>query len=505
MPTAITESIELTTPAMAASPSFNRRDSSSTLAKDSRPTSIAALPDLSGQYALAETGLGVQEEQVRQRRLRRMSGSEPQEGLELPPVDKGVGAWSFVCFAFVLECFVWAYGYSFPTVLVYLQQTPPWSSSSLAELSAIGSVGLALLFFCPILAVAFFRRYPDWRVRVLFAMIFVNCGSMLVASWATKTWHLIVLQGVLVGFSGAVLYAPVLMFLNDWFAEKRGLSSGIVFAGSSIGGIGFPFLINSILEKHGFATMCRIWACVTFAAFTPAVYFVKPRVPSQKPKHGERAPWLAVSPKLLLDPIVLVMFTLTFLFSLPYYQVSFYLPTYTLSLSASSSSTIVVGLVNGAAAIGAIAIGWASDRSLPWTMTVLGLASGFIALLAWGYASSLAVVFAFAVGYTFFTPVFSLWGAGAREAVGANPHASTMVVSSFSIARGIASIVGPFIGTALYDPHEAESRPKWGRFGFSRVIIAVGVLSLLSSLGGPALAWARREKTRRKIRDGAGR
>lgn len=56
---------------------------------------------------------------------------------------------------------------------------------------------------------------------------------MLAASWATKVWQLIVLQGVLCGLSGAVLYTPVLLWLNGWFHMKRGLATGIIFSGES--------------------------------------------------------------------------------------------------------------------------------------------------------------------------------------------------------------------------------------------------------------------------------
>lgn len=104
----------------------------------------------------------------------------------------------------------------------------------------------------------------------------------------------------------------------------------------------------------------------------------------------------------------------------PSLQVAFYLPTYTLSLSSNSASTatLVVSLVNGAASIGSIAIGWASDKNLPWTIATLGLASGVTALLAWGFASTLMAVFVFAIVYAPFTAVFSIWGAGARDVAG---------------------------------------------------------------------------------------
>lgn len=37
-----------------------------------------------------------------------------------------------------------------------------------------------------------------------------------------QVWQLILLQGVLGGTCGAILYIPVLLWLPEWFVERRG-------------------------------------------------------------------------------------------------------------------------------------------------------------------------------------------------------------------------------------------------------------------------------------------
>lgn len=67
-----------------------------------------------------------------------------------------------------------------------------------------------------------FKRYSDRVKTILWAALAVNCGAMLISSFASHVWQLILLQGVLGGISGAVLYTPVLMWLQEWFSERRG-------------------------------------------------------------------------------------------------------------------------------------------------------------------------------------------------------------------------------------------------------------------------------------------
>ena len=51
-----------------------------------------------------------------------------------------------------------------------------------------------------------------------------------------QAWQLILLQGVLFGIGGGMLYVPVIKLLPEWFSERRGLASGIIFAGGGVGG-----------------------------------------------------------------------------------------------------------------------------------------------------------------------------------------------------------------------------------------------------------------------------
>lgn len=152
---------------------------------------------------------------------RRFSIAE-RDAVPLPAVDRGKGAYIFLLNAFVLEMVIWGYSFSFGIIQVYLSSHAPFNTSSIEAISAVGTIALAIQYVLPAFCMVVFRRYPEKVKGILYIATAVSSGSMLLSSWATSVWQLIILQGILGGTSGAVLYTPVLMWLQDWFLERRG-------------------------------------------------------------------------------------------------------------------------------------------------------------------------------------------------------------------------------------------------------------------------------------------
>lgn len=59
---------------------------------------------------------------------------------------------------------------------------------------------------------------------------------------------------------------------------------------------------------------------------------------------------------------------------------------------------------------------------------------------------------------------------------------STLTFSIFGVSRGIASIVGPLIASGLYDESKSKDTNAWGRFGFEKIIVFVGVMAITSAI-----------------------
>lgn len=56
-------------------------------------------------------------------------------------------------------------------------------------------------------------------------------SALVAASFATEVWHLIITQGIFYAIGGSLLYSPTVLYLDEWFLERKGLVFGIMWAG----------------------------------------------------------------------------------------------------------------------------------------------------------------------------------------------------------------------------------------------------------------------------------
>ncbi len=69
-------------------------------------------------------------------------------------------------------------------------------------------------------------RLKLWAAPIGFVIM---CLSLSLSSFATTTTHLIVSQGVAYGIGASLAYAPTIVFMDDWFVQRKGLAFGIMW------------------------------------------------------------------------------------------------------------------------------------------------------------------------------------------------------------------------------------------------------------------------------------
>ncbi|CAE6337663.1 unnamed protein product [Rhizoctonia solani] len=153
--------------------------------------------------------------------FRDVSQGEVSLGLstsELPPVDVGFGAWSFVASAFLLDTIIWGFGFTYGVFQEYFIREKSFGDASEAALGAVGTVALGLQY-CSALFVILLAQ--QWRRRIPIMMwicLGVSVISLLSASFTNQIWQLILVQGVFFGVGGGGLFAPVIVYLPEWFS-----------------------------------------------------------------------------------------------------------------------------------------------------------------------------------------------------------------------------------------------------------------------------------------------
>ena len=83
----------------------------------------------------------------------------------------------------------------------------------------------------------------------------IKAAAALIVTHLSQVWQLILLQGVGVGVGAGVMYTPIFQLIPEWFSERRGLASGLIFSGTGVGGMVYfsPFRVSpysSILDRR---------------------------------------------------------------------------------------------------------------------------------------------------------------------------------------------------------------------------------------------------------------
>ncbi|KAG8796548.1 hypothetical protein FRC12_019055 [Ceratobasidium sp. 428] len=129
--------------------------------------------------------------------------------------------------------------------------------------------------------------YFHWCIGVGSAL-YVFCLFMLSLAHEQQYYQVFLPQAIGLGIGQGLLFLPSIGVISHHFAKKRSLAMGIVFTGSSCGGMIFPIMLNNIIKRAGFAWGVRATAFVVLACLVAANLMMKTRLPpktNQNPAH----------------------------------------------------------------------------------------------------------------------------------------------------------------------------------------------------------------------------
>jgi MFS family permease len=71
-------------------------------------------------------------------------------------------------------------------------------------------------------------KWPKLRRPATIVGLLTMCMAIALASFAKTVTHLIVTHGVLYAIGASICYSPTILFVNEWFIQRKGLAFGIM-------------------------------------------------------------------------------------------------------------------------------------------------------------------------------------------------------------------------------------------------------------------------------------
>ncbi|TPX31250.1 hypothetical protein SmJEL517_g05358 [Synchytrium microbalum] len=238
-----------------------------------------------------------------------------------------------------------------------------------SALSMIGTVQSAMIqivgYFTGILA-----ERIGYRPTMLIGL-FLFVSSLVLSSFATTVWELVLTYGIIGGIGGSFLDLPSVSAVSSWFNVRLGLALGLGTAGSGLGGVIWSIVVAKLIYAFGTAWAFRILALTTGLILLIAIACVK-EAPIAASQKGSKLP----SSKILnwrFGMLSVAGFIMNFAFLVPY----FYIPEFSSTLNMTETEgAFMLSLFNVGSTIGRVSGGLLADSRLgplnSFTIAVFG-------------------------------------------------------------------------------------------------------------------------------------
>ncbi|KAI8810330.1 major facilitator superfamily domain-containing protein [Cladochytrium replicatum] len=353
-----------------------------------------------------------------------------------PPPDGGYG-WVVVFASFMTHVIVLGIQYSWGVYQSYflLNNTFNTSQTVLSFVGTLAAGGMPL-FGIPSGRLA--ERFGFRTMMTIGSIILVV--ALVIASFATEVWHLLLTQGLMFGIGSSFTYFPAVSLPSQWFDKKRSVATGIAVAGSGIGGFIFSNVVGKLLVLLDFRWTLRIMALIILVVMGVVLFLVKARIP---PKPHSSTNW-----GMFKDLRFALLFIMGFLATFGYMIPFVYIPSYGVKVIGLSQEqgSLILSITNFGSAVGRVMLGMGADQYVGKInmLTLCMFLSSVCILLWWPFTNSFGTLLSFGFVNTFFSGGFiSMFPVVIADLFGVERMASVMGMLY------TASAVGNFAGSPL--------------------------------------------------------
>ncbi|KAJ5871993.1 uncharacterized protein N7529_004346 [Penicillium soppii] len=375
------------------------------------------------------------------------------------------------------------------------------ASSSTSTIAWLGAISILFLFSISVVSGAMLDIFGP-KLMVYLGSLGTVFALMMI-SLCQEFYQFLLAQGVLLGISMALATWPMLALVGQYIKIKRAAAMGIVLAGSSMGGVIWPIIIDRLLKspKIGFPWTMRIvgfimiplfiFTCVAAQspdASSKNVESGEKRLEKEESKleehvgqHDRKAQTLALVRQPALQLLCLAMFVIYFGMFAPF----FYTTSYAVEKGFSTTLAFyTVSIVNGASFFGRILPGIVADKYGKFNCCILATFSAGVIALCWTKVTSVAGLILWSAAYGFASGgILSLQQACAAQV--ATSGTLGLAIGSVSGSTALSAMANVPISGALVE-----------KYGYLSLSLFSGI-SLL--LGGALLVAARLVQNRKLI------
>jgi predicted MFS family arabinose efflux permease len=109
-----------------------------------------------------------------------------------------------------------------------------------------------------------------WPMSVLLVV------AMMLTSLCKEYYQFILCQGILLGLSCGLIFAPALSVVGHYFFKKRAMAMAYASTGSPIGGTIFPVILTKLIPSVGFPWAQRVCGFISLLLLAVAAVTIRP-------------------------------------------------------------------------------------------------------------------------------------------------------------------------------------------------------------------------------------
>ncbi|KAL7935865.1 monocarboxylate permease-like protein [Trichoderma chlorosporum] len=402
--------------------------------------------------------------------VEKMGQPEPQQGASTgpdfgPPPDGGIEAWLVVLggFCTVFASFGWINCIGIFQDYYQSHQLKAYSPSTVAWISSVES--FMLFFWGPVVGYMTDELGP--RIPVLIGSILHVFGLMM-TSLSKEYYQILLSQSICSAIGCSFLFYAPIAALGTWFRVHRALAFGIVTAGSSLGGVVLPIMVERLVVRVGFGWAMRSTAFLFLGLLIIGNLTVKSRLPPPRRKFNmmDFLTPFAERPFLLLTVAGFMIYLGSFL---PF---TFIIVQAKAEGMSTRLADYMVPIINAASTFGRILPAHLGDRYGVFNvMIILTLFGGIVTLALWLPAASNAPLIVFAALYGFASGCFLSIIPAMVASISDVRKLGTRTGSLYAVTS-VGVLIGGPIGGAIVNDQNGH---------FSGLIVFCGVSLLLGA------------------------